>query len=59
MTESGNAFVISLKAINSKNLAPCLGRGLHDIVNENLHNLIFCKHEVKILYLNDISFTHL
>ena len=30
MNESGNAFVISLKAINSKNLAPYLGRGLHN-----------------------------
>lgn len=30
MTESGNAFVISLKGINAKNSASCLGRGLHD-----------------------------
>ena len=30
MTESGNAFVISLKGINAKNSEPLLGRGLHD-----------------------------
>ena len=57
MTESGNAFVISLKGINAKNSAPLLGvvfminthLGMlrKEIVNENLHNLIFCKHEVK------------
>lgn len=36
-----------------------LGMLRKETVNENLHNLIFCKHEVKNLDLNDISFTHL